>query len=99
MRHRKNLIEMSATHIWMMHKVLEQMNIKVQHVITDITGKSGQDIIKTILKGERNAEVLASYYDKRIKADKKESIIKSLAGVWKEEHVFELEQSYSIFNF
>jgi len=33
MRHRKNLIEMSATHIRMMHKALEQMNIKLQHVI------------------------------------------------------------------
>lgn len=99
MRHRKNLIEMSATHIRMMHKALEQMNIKVQHVIADITGKSGQDIIKAIINGERDAEVLASNCDGRIKAEKKESIIKSLEGVWKEEHVFELEQSYSIFNF
>jgi transposase len=56
MRHRKNLIEMSATHIRMMHKALEQMNIKLQHVIADITGKSGQAIIKAILEGERNAE-------------------------------------------
>src|SRR4051812_17765670 len=49
MRHRKNLIEMSATHIRMMHKALEQMNIKLQHVITDITGKSGQEIIRAII--------------------------------------------------
>ena len=45
MRHRKNLIEMAATHIHMMQKALEQMNIKLQHVIADITGKSGQTII------------------------------------------------------
>src|SRR5579875_3037911 len=32
MRHRKNLLDMSATHIRMMHKALEQMNIKLQHV-------------------------------------------------------------------
>ena len=99
MRHRKNLIEMSATHIRMMHKALEQMNIKIQHVIADITGKSGQEIIKSIIAGERNAEILASCCDSRIRAHKKEGIIKSLTGVWKEEHVFELEQSYSIYQF
>lgn len=97
MRHRKNLIEMSATHIHMMHKALEQMNIKIQHVITDITGKSGQEIIQAILEGERNAEKLASYCEKRIQPSKKEAIIKSLKGVWKEEHIFELSQSYSLY--
>lgn len=96
MRHRKNLIEMSVTHIQMMHKALEQMNIKLQHVITDITGKSGQEIIKAIINGERNPTTLAAFCDGRIRANKKESIIKSLEGVWKEEHVFELEQSYTL---
>lgn len=99
MRHRKNLIEMSATHIRMMHKALEQMNIKLQHTIADITGKSGQEIISAIIRGERDPELLYTYCDRRIKADKKEAIIKSLNGIWKEEYVFELEQSYSIFNF
>lgn len=99
MRHRKNLIEMSATHIRMMHKALEQMNIKLQHVIADITGKSGQEVINAIIRGERNPSKLYTYCEKRIKPEKKESIIKSLNGVWKEEHIFELEQSYSLFNF
>ena len=97
MRHRKNLIEMAATHIRMMHKALEQMNIKLQHVITDITGKSGQTIIKSIIEGERDASYLASLCSGRIKADK-ESIIKSLEGLWKEEHVFELEQSFTLYH-
>lgn len=97
MRHRKNLIEMAATHIRMMHKCLEQMNIKLQHVIADIMGKSGQEIIEAIIRGERDATRLASCCDGRIRASKKESIIKSLEGVWKEEHIFELKQSYLIF--
>lgn len=99
MRHRKNLIQMSATHINMMQKALEQMNVKLQHVIADITGKSGQEIIKAIIRGERNPEELYLYCKGRIKPEKKDAIIKSLNGVWKEEHIFELEQSYSIFNF
>jgi transposase len=90
---------MSATHINMMQKALEQMNIKLQHVIADITGKSGQEIIKAIIRGERNPEELYVYCQGRIRPEKKDLIIKSLNGVWKEEHVFELEQSYSIFNF
>lgn len=99
MRHRKNLVQMSATHINMMQKAFEQMNIKLQHVIADITGKSGQAIIKAIIDGERDPQKLYSYCDTRIRQDKKADIIKSLNGVWKEEHVFELEQSYSLFNF
>lgn len=98
MRHRKNLLQMASTHIRMMHKALEQMNIKVQHVITDITGKSGQEIIKAIIAGERNAQRLSSYCDKRINPEKKEDIVKSLNAVWKEEHVFELEQSYTLYH-
>lgn len=97
MRHRKNLIEMAATHIRMMHKALEQMNIKLQHIIADIMGKSGQDIIRAILNGERDAIRLAACCDGRIRADKKDLIIKSLQGVWKEEHVFELKQSFMLF--
>ena len=98
LRHRKNLIEMGATHIRMMHKALEQMNIKLQHVIADITGRSGQDIIKLVLAGERDPLKLASCCDGRIKACKKDSVIKSLEGVWKEEHIFELDQSYTLYH-
>jgi transposase len=97
MRHRKNLIEMSATHIRMMHKALEQMNIKLQHVIADITGKTGQAIIGAILGGERNPERLSELVDGRIKASK-EDIKRSLKGIWKEEHLFELEQSFEMYH-
>jgi transposase len=98
MRHRKNLLEMSATHIRMMHKALEQMNIKLQHVITDITGKSGQLIVEAIIAGQRDPEILATFCDGRIKASKKPDIIKSLHGVWKDEHVFELRQSFDMYH-
>jgi len=97
MRHRKNLIEMSATHIRMMHKALEQMNIKLQHVIADITGKTGQAIISAILGGERDIEKLYELVDGRIKAGK-EDIQRSLNGIWKEEHLFELEQSFEMYH-
>jgi transposase len=96
MRHRKNLTEMSATHIRMMQKAMEQMNIKLQNVIADITGKSGQRIITAILEGERNADVLIQLLDGRIKASR-EVVAKSLHGVWKEENIFELKQSFELY--
>ena len=96
MRHRKNMTQMGATHINMMQKAMEQLNIKLQHVITDITGKSGQAIIGAILAGERDPEKLMVHIDGRIKASRDE-IKKSLCAVWKEEHVFELQQSFEMY--
>jgi transposase len=95
-RHRKNLIEMSGTHIRMMQKAMEQMNIKLHNVIADITGKSGQAIISAIVAGERDVERLLTLVDSRMKASREE-IKKSLQAVWKEEHVFELAQSYEMY--
>lgn len=98
MRQRKNLVQMSATHINIMQKAFEQMNIKLQHVIADITGKSGQAIIRAILQGEHNPGKLVELLDGRIKASKEE-VTKSLKGTWKEEHLFEISQSYEAFLF
>lgn len=98
MRYRKNLTEMAATHIRMMQKAMEQMNIKLQHVITDITGKTGQAIIRAILAGERDPAILLQLVDGRIKASR-DDIARSLAGVWKEEHLFELQQSFEFYHF
>jgi transposase len=96
-RLRKSLIQMAATHVRVMHKAFEQMNVKLQHVIADITGKSGMAIIKAILTGERDPKKLSELCDGRIKASKGD-IISSLNGFWKEEHLFELEQSFKLYN-
>lgn len=97
MRYRKNLVEMSATHIRMMQKAMEQMNIKLQHVIADITGKTGQRIIEAILNGERDPQMLVTLIDGRIKASH-DDIRRSLEGLWKEEHVFELRLSFEMYH-
>lgn len=96
-RHRKNLVEMSATHIRMMQKALEQMNVKLQHVIADITGKSGQAILRAILEGERDSNMLINLLDGRIKASR-EKVKQSLEGIWKEENIFELKQSFEMYH-
>lgn len=98
MRHRKHLVQSTANQILLMQKAFEQMNIKLHDVITDITGQSGKRIIESILKGERDAKTLSELADGRIKASK-EKISKSLTGVWREEHLFELKQAYDLYQY
>jgi len=97
-RHRSTLIKTRSTYLNRMQKALEQMNLKIHTVISDIDGKTGQAIISAILAGERNAERLADLRDPRIKAPREE-IVKSLEGFWSKEHIFELDQCYKFYEF
>lgn len=98
MRHRKHLIESTSNQILHMQKAFEQMNIKLHDVISDITGQSGTRMIKAILDGERDADVLAQLANGKIKASR-EQIAKSLTGVWREEHLFELKQAFDLYQY
>ena len=95
-RHRKNLIENSADYIKRMQKSLRLMNIRLDNVIRDVTGKSGRAIIDKILEGERDPKKLADLANYRVKKSKTE-IAKALTGNWRDEYIFELQQSYDIF--
>lgn len=97
-RQRKNLITISSDSVRRMQKAMELMNIKLHTVISDILGKTGMQMIGTILEGERNAEILANLTDPRIKASR-ETIVKSLTGIWKEEYLFMLQQAYDEYLF
>ena len=96
LRQRAMLVEYAAQHIQHMQKALTQMNVKLQHVISDITGKTGMDIIEAIVQGERSPRRLARLRDHRIKADEA-TIAKSLQGHWREEHIFELTQVLELY--
>lgn len=95
-RHRKNLIKEAARYLNRIQKALELMNIKIHTVISDIAGKTGQQILQAIINGERDAGQLAKLADPRIKADT-QTIIKALQGYWRAEHLFELKQCYEIY--
>ena len=68
------------------------MNVKLQHVISNITGQTGMDIIEAIVGGERDPRKLAQLRNYRIKAD--EATI-AKPGHWREEHIFELTRPWS----
>src|SRR5437762_873975 len=92
MRHRTELVEMTNQHIQHMHKALTQMNVQIQHVISDLTGLTGLAIVDAIIAGQRDPAALAKLRDPHIKASE-ETIRKSLVGNWRAEHLFTLQQS------
>ena len=92
LRHRDALVKLSSCDVNHMQKALDQMNLQLHHVISDITGVTGLAIVDAILAGERDPKVLAQLRDKRIKASE-EVIVKSLEGDYRKEHLFTLRQS------
>ena len=96
LRQRAMLVEYASHHIQHMQKALTQMNVKLQHVISNITGKTGMKIIEAIVRGERNPRKLAGLRDPRTRADEA-TIAKSLQGHWREEHIFELTQALELY--
>jgi len=96
MRHRQSLVEMSCVHVQHMHKSLDQMNLQIHHVISDITGVTGLAIVDAIVAGNQNPKELAKLRDYRIKASL-ETVTKSLVGDYRPEHIFTLKQSLAAF--
>jgi transposase len=81
-----------------MQKALEQMNLKLTEVLSDVTGLTGRAIIRAILRGTRAPEKLAKYRDKGCKASEAQ-IAQALTGTYREEHLFELKLAYEGWQF
>jgi transposase len=97
-RQRQMQIRYAASHTQHMQKALEQMNVKLTEVVSDITGLTGQRIIAAILQGERDPHKLALLRDPKCKNDTA-TIAKALEGTWRPEHLFELRQAYDLYQF
>lgn len=97
-RHRDNLIAARAAHIQHMQKALHLMNIQLDNVLADITGVSGLRILRAVVAGERNLDVLASYRDPSCK-NSAEVIRRSLEGNYQPEHLFQLKQSLELYDY
>jgi transposase len=98
LRQRANLIRQASRHVQHMQKALEQMNLKLTEVLSDITGVTGRTIIRAILRGTRAAEKLAKYRDKQCKASEAE-VAQALTGSYRDEHLFELKLAYEAWQF
>lgn len=98
-RLRQDHISLSSQHIQHMQKSLEFMNIKIQNVISQVTGVSGMRILKAIVSGNSNPEELAEFCEESILKKKKEQVIASLKGNYRKEYLFALQQAISAYEF
>src|SRR2546422_718404 len=96
LRQREMLIQTSSMHIQHMQKALQQMNLLLHNVVSDITGVTGMKIIKAILAGERDPQILARTRDERCH-NTTATIAKSLVGNYREEHLFALRQAVDLY--
>lgn len=80
-----------------MQKALVQMNIQLTEVLSDVMGLSGEAIIRSIVAGERDPQVLAQHRSRRVKASK-EDVLRALTGTWREEHLFVLGQALAMYD-
>ena len=97
-RQRGMLLKGQGRLVQHMQKALTQMNIQLTNVISDVVGETGQKILRAILTGERDGQVLAAMKNARIHASE-DDIAKSLQGNWRAEHLFALKQAVAAFDF
>jgi transposase len=97
-RQRQMQVRYAASHVQHMQKALEQMNVKLAEVVSDITGLTGTLIINAILDGERDPVKLAQLRDERCHRSEDE-IALALQGTWRPEHLFELRQARALYQF
>ncbi len=81
-----------------MQKALTQMNLKLHHVLSELTGVTGMAIVRDIVAGVRNPQALAAHRDGRCKASEQD-IAAALTGNYRLEHLFALRQNFAAFEF
>jgi transposase len=98
LRHRAQLVQHRAPHVLHLQKALQQMNIQLSQVLTDVVGTTGQAILRAIVAGERDAVRLAQLRHPACHSSE-DTIAKALTGDWKEEQLFVLKQSLEFYDF
>jgi len=97
-RHRSMLLSQAADTSKRIQQSLRLMNLRLDIAVSDITGKSGMNIITAILKGERNPVLLAALCDVNVKKSREE-IAAALTGFYRNDYLFQLKQNMGIWQF
>ncbi len=97
LRQRQMLVQYAAKHIQHMQKALQQMNLRLDNVVTDITGLTGMRIIKAILAGERDAKKLVEENRHGGCHTSAAVMMQSLIGNFRAEHLFALQQAVELY--
>jgi len=98
--HERNILQKQKSDtLNRIHKLLTQMNIKVQHLISDIEGVSGMKLLRGIANGITDpVELLSLINADKLKAGK-EDLIKSLQGIYKKQYVVILQNALKAYDF
>ena len=96
-RQRGDHVHAVSTCIQRMQKALTQMNIQLANVISDLSGWTGQRIVRAILAGERDPHTLAALSHPGIHATR-DTIAKSLEGTWQADLLFVLQQEVAMYD-
>lgn len=86
-RTRKQLVREIAQHTLRIQKVLEDANLKLTSVISDVMGMSGRAMIEAIVDGEQDPERLADLSQGRLKASRP-AVVAALRGLVTAHHRF-----------
>jgi hypothetical protein len=97
-RHRQMLLTYGAHHIQHRHKALQQMNLTLPQVVSDLTGATGMAILKAIIAGERDPLTLAKLRNPYCQHSE-DDIAKALQGTWRAEHLFAFQQAVALYQF
>jgi transposase len=97
-RQRQSIIKYRQKSLLHMEKALQLMNIKLSGALSDIGGTSGMDIIRAIVKGERDPLKLAILRNKSCKKPLEE-FVAALTGNFQKEHIFSLKQALNVYDF
>lgn len=95
-RHRSNLLDGAADTTRKMQKYLRLLNLRLDIVVRDITGLTGQKIISAICKGEANPERLAALRNGNCKKSEEE-IAKALQSNGRKDYLFALQHEYEMY--
>ena len=95
-RHRQNLIEAKSCHLLHIQKALDEMNLRLHGVLSDLSGQSGQRILDAILRGERDPQVLAALIDERVQATPAQ-VAAALVGEYRTEQLLIVRQELESF--
>ena len=91
---RTRLVQQRSQTINRLQKVLEDSNIKLASVVSDIMGMSAQAILKALLEGQTDPSLLADLAQGRLRA-KREQLEHALVGSFQPHHRFLIQEHLS----
>lgn len=97
-RQRQYLIQHASQQVLKMNKNLTLMNLQLKPILRDLVGLTGRRLIEAILAGRRNPAELVTLIHPNCKHSPQD-FIKALEGNYRDEYLFELQQSYDSYNY